>query len=103
MTGPQGWRVLYDDLAPFARRGSVIVVEPGEQCSEGDRVLITMADRRTLVREFVGRTDEAITVGDVVTGAREVLQRAAVADMHPITQVVAASKWKGADSPQPAA
>jgi len=92
-----GLRVNCDDLYPYAKRGSVLLVDPDTDCTIGECVVLTLTTGQTLVRELVDHTVDSITVTDINRRSRQTFGVAEVGTMHPIGAVMAAAAWRSAE------
>jgi phage repressor protein C with HTH and peptisase S24 domain len=86
-----GLRVTSDDLYPFARRGSVLIVDPDTDCAMGQCVVLALTTGEMLVRELVDRTADSVTVTDIHRRSRQTFAWAEVDAMHHIGGVMASS------------
>ena len=87
-------RVRGDSMFPTIRDGQFVVVEPNGRCVPGECVSICLVDGRRMVKELLLERSDSITVVSVNGGARLTLERAQIEHMHPVSAVIAASKWQ---------
>ena len=90
-------RVFGDELYPAVRHGACLVVEPGADCRAGELMLLETADGYYLVCELVSHDPDAVTFVPAKGGQRRTtMARQQVAAMHPVLNVVSASRFEPA-------
>jgi phage repressor protein C with HTH and peptisase S24 domain len=89
-------RVKGDSMFPAIKDGQFVVIEPNGACVPGENVVLGLVDGRKMVKELLRVSVESITVTSVNGGDRLTLDKVQVSYMHPVSAVIAASKWKPA-------
>jgi phage repressor protein C with HTH and peptisase S24 domain len=87
-------RVKGDSMHPAIRHGSFVVVEPNGRCMPGEYVVIALVDGRKMVKELVIERPDEIVVESVNGNHRKTWERSEIERMHPVSAIVAASKWR---------
>jgi len=87
-------RVRGDSMFPTIRDGQFVVVEPNGRCVPGECVSICLVDGRRMVKELLLEKPHSVTVMSVNGGTRLTMERAQIEHMHPVSAVIAASKWQ---------
>ena len=93
---PQAYalRVKGDSMHPAIRHGAIVIVEPSGSCIPGEYVAIAFKDGRKMVKELViDRLDEVV-IESVNGNHRQTIDKADIEQIHPISSVVSASKWR---------
>lgn len=83
-----GIEVDGDSLAPFAKRGTVLVVSRAEYPVPGDDVVVTLTDGTLLVAEFQGDAADGISIVQVGADAEETVLNANFKVVEPIVDRV---------------
>lgn len=87
-------RVTGDSMFPAIRNGWYVVVEPSRQPSAGEYAAILLKDGRKMVKEFLFRSVDGISVQSVNGGERLSLLNEEIDVVHSIGSVVMPSKHK---------
>lgn len=92
--GSYALRIIGDSLYPTVRHGACIIIEPGAKCVEGELVLLVMQNGTLQLQELVAQRPDFLTVLPVNGGHRATIPTKTVREMHPVTNIVAASKYR---------
>ena len=85
-------QVFGDELYPTVRHGSCLVIEPQGRCHEGELMLLQLVEQQYIVCELVAQDDSAVTWVPAIGGPRRTTAADRVAAMHPIVDVIPASR-----------
>lgn len=87
-------RVKGDAMHPAIRHGSIVIVEPSGFCSVGEYVVIHLKDGQKMIKELIISRLSEIVVESVNGNKRQTIEKIDIEDMHPISSIVSASKWR---------
>lgn len=87
-------RVKGDSMHPAIRHGQFVVVEPNGACMPGEYVVLQLTNGKKMVKELMRETATEVVIESVNGNHRQTLDRADIARMHPVSSVVASSKWR---------
>lgn len=87
-------RVFGDELYPAVRHGQCLVVEPGAQPVEAELALVELEDGNFMVCELVSLRPDSVTFVSAQGGARKTIDRTQVRAVHPVVEVVSASRFE---------
>lgn len=87
-------RVRGDSMFPALRSGWYVVVEPNGALAAGEYVAIAMRDGQKMVKEFLFRSADGITVQSINGGERLTIDHAAIETVHAIGAVLMPSKHR---------
>lgn len=92
--GMRAVRVKGSGLAPFAKDGQYLVLQPGGEPQPEEFVVIVLADDTMLIRELVYRRADSYVVLPIHGGTPQPLDRDRVKHIYPIVCSLPASRWR---------
>lgn len=80
-------RVQGSSMAPRIFEGEYLLVEPNHSCQPGDEVVVRLKDGQIMVKLFLSRRNNQITLGSIASDERLVFDATHVTEMHYVAGV----------------